>query len=387
MGRLLFEPSSCIRAVTKLSGCTACVDACPVETILISQNNLPSFVPSECVECGGCVGVCPSESFSLHSFNTTDFFFDFAESGETLLSCRINLPCIAVLSIEHLISLSIVKGGELVVDTGHCEECPHKEPLYRIIEESVAEANHILEACGCDEIAIRKISAEADPENPQTDISDRRAFLRAISVKGAAKAKREFETLLDGAEDERREYEIDLAALAKVRQKSIPDKRKILFTALKRVPKPSIYHTVARDEISFLSQKYIEAETCTNCQICYRICPTGALSSDARMSRIYFDAMLCIKCHACHDVCEPDAINIQPTFELKEFFEPTQRLLAKFTVLRCDECGVSFTSLHGERICQRCAIEEEEALGLWGLVEGEDGRVVQKDTAKKDEEI
>ncbi len=387
MGRLIFDPSSCVRSVTRLSECTVCVEACPVDTISIAQNNLPSFVPADCVECGGCAGVCPSEAFSLDSFDVTGFFFDFAESKETLLSCRLNLPCIAALSREHLISLAIVKEEGLRIDTGHCEGCPHKEPLYRIIQESVAEANHILKACGGREIAVEKISAEADPQSPQTDAADRRSFLKALSLKGAAEAKREFKALVESEDEVRREHEIDLAALAKLRQKTIPNKRKILFTALKRLPKPPIYHTVAQEEISFLSQKYIEAKTCTNCQICYRICPTGALSSDAKMSRIYFDAMLCIKCRACHDVCESDAIKLQPSFELKEFFEPTQRLLAAFTVLRCDECGVSFTSLHGERVCPRCALEEEEALSLWGLEDDGKGGIVFGGSGKKDEEV
>lgn len=387
MNRLIFEPSNCIRTVTRLSDCSACVEACPVDTLSIADNNLPSFVPSECVECGGCLGVCPSEAFSLESFNATDFFFSFAESKETLLSCRLNLPCIAALSTEHLISLALVKEDGLVVDTGHCEGCPHKSPLYGIIENSVEEANHILEACGGRRIVMQKVSAEADEQNPQTDTADRRSFLKALSLKGAVEAKREFEALLEKSDDEVKIHEIDLAALARVRLKRIPDKRRILFTALKRTPKPSIYHTVSEAEISFVSQKYIEAETCTNCQICYRICPTGALSSDAKMSRIYFDAMLCIKCRACHDSCEPDAIKLQPVFELKEFFEPTQRLLATFTVLKCDECGTAFTSLHGERVCPRCRLEEEEAMELWGLEDGGDGRAVFENAGKKDKNV
>ena len=105
-------------------------------------------------------------------------------------------------------------------------------------------------------------------------------------------------------------------------------------------------------------------EKCTNCQICYRICPTGALSSNGKFSLINFDAMLCVKCHLCHDVCESDAIHLQEGFEIKELFEPTQRTLATFNIKRCNECGGYFTYKGGEKICPRCKTEEDEAIAL-----------------------
>ncbi len=379
MSGLLFEPAKCVRAVTKFSECALCFDACPVETISIAENSLPAFVPSVCVECGGCMGVCPGEAFSLKDFSATEFFFQFAGSNESLISCRLNVPCIMSLSTEHLISLALVK-EELILDIGHCGECPYKEPLYELIKGSLSEANYVLEACGSEKrVVAKELGVEADESGEKAEPADRRSFLKALSLKGAVEAKREFEAMVEKSDDKEKVHEIDIASLAKIRKKELPDKRKILFTALKRTPKPPIYHTIAEDEISFVSQKYIEQQSCTNCQMCYRICPTGALSSDSNMSRIFFDAMLCIKCRACHDTCEPDAIKIQPVFEMSEFFEPTQRLLATFTVRKCDECGLAFTSLRGERVCSRCLVEEQEAFELWGIEEDEkEGTIFKK---------
>ena len=120
---------------------------------------------------------------------------------------------------------------------------------------------------------------------------------------------------------------------------------------------------MAEEDIGFTSQKFVD-DSCTNCQICYRICPTGALSSDGKFSLINFDAMLCVKCHLCHDACEPNSIQLQPGFEVKEFFEPAQRTLAKFDIRRCEECGNNFTYQGGEQECLRCKVEEEEAMFL-----------------------
>ena len=375
MSTLKFDPARCVRSVTTFSTCEACVTICPVETMKIADNGLPAFTPSACVDCGGCLGACPSEALTLENFDATAFFFDFAEGEETLVSCRKNVPCIMALSVEHLLSMAFVKEEPVVLDVGHCRDCPWNEPLYTAILKHVVEANYILDACESGkEIQIRDIAYEEEGREEETE--DRRAFLERLSLKGALQTKRSFDEALEAVSDEVREHTVDLAAVAKIRQKEIPDKRKIFFTALKRLPKPAAYHTIAEEDISFVSQKYIDMGSCTACQMCYRICPTGALSSDSRNSKILFDTMLCIKCRACHDTCEPDAIRLQPVFELKEFFEPTQRLLAQFKVLKCSECGVTFSSVRGEKVCPRCAVEEAEALELWGLEEKDDGVVV-----------
>jgi len=137
--------------------------------------------------------------------------------------------------------------------------------------------------------------------------------------------------------------------------------------AMKRAEVPESFHVIESEDISFTSEKLLDFDACTNCQICYRVCPTGALSSDDKGSFIKFDAFSCIKCHTCHDVCEPDAITLKETFNLKELFAPSKELLAKFTIKRCNECGLPFTYRGGEVICTRCEIEESEAKEIWGI--------------------
>ena len=386
MSTLHFDPARCVRSVTKFSGCTKCVEICPTQTMTIAENGLPAFVPNACVDCGGCVGVCPDEALSLKDFDTTEFFFRFSEDEEGLISCRKNVPCITALSVEHLISLALVRQDPTVLDIGHCQSCPYKEPLFAQILKNIEEANYILEAIESGKsIEAKSVAFEEEGVEADVDANDRRAFLERLSLKGAVQTKRAFDEAVEGASDDLKIHGVDLNAVAKIRNKELPDKRKILFVALKRAPKPSIYHTIAEEDISFASQKFIDMDTCTACQMCYRICPTGALSSDEKNSRIFFDAMMCIKCRACHDTCEPGSLQLQPTFELKEFFEPTQRLLAKFVVRRCDECGVTFSSIHGERVCPRCAVEEEEAMELWGLQE-RNGTVVFREKEDESEE-
>ena len=358
--KLHFDVSACVRAKSKFSECTKCMDVCPDSITL--QDNLPTFKAATGVEAAACVGVCPTEAFALSDFSTTEFFFSFLESKVRLISPKINVPCLSVLSVEHLISLALASEESITLDMSVYDEA---SLLFEHIEEMIEEANFVLSSfsdkqleTNLDSNTVERVSL---PEAETETEPSRRSFLGNASLKGVIKHKKAFDEAVDAEELQR--FDIDLSVIAKIKDKQLPDKRKILFTTLKRAGVPDIFEVLPEEDVSFVSQKYID-ENCTNCQICYRICPTGALSSNGKFSLIHFDAMLCVKCHLCHDACEPDAIHLQKGFEIKEFFESTQRTLATFDVKRCNECGNYFTYVGGEFICPRCSVEEEEAMFL-----------------------
>lgn len=365
---LQLEISSCVRAVSKFSACTKCVDACPDLIQLV--DNLPSFANATGVEAAACVGVCPTEAFSLSDFSTTEFFFSFLESKETIIAADTNIPCISLLSVEHLIALAIASEETVTVELGNYDK---ESLLYTQIAARIEEANFILSSFSPKQLLILDTAqAPLENESPvgneasendlsQEDASSRRDFLGNVSLKGAIKQKMSFDEAVEA--DELKVFGLDTEVIAKIREKKVPNKRKILFTALKRAGVPENFEILPQEEVSFTSQKFVE-NSCTNCQICYRICPSGALSSNGKFSLIHFDSMLCLKCHLCHDVCDPDAIKLQPGFEIKELFEPTQRTLATFNIKRCNECGNNFTYTGGEQTCPRCLVEEEEAMFL-----------------------
>jgi ferredoxin len=313
------------------------------------------------------VWICPTEAFSLSDFSVTEFFFTFIESKVRLISSKINVPCISVLSVEHLIALALASDDPITIDLNDYKE---GSLLLEQIENRIEEANFVLSSF-CDKVLSTNLDESLRPspeqikidntEAKEEDISSRRDFLSQASVKGVVKHKKTFDDAVE-AED-LQVFNIDASVISKMKDKNIPDKRKILFTTLKRAGVPDIFEILPEEEISFVSQKFID-ESCTNCQICHRICPTGALSSNAKFSLINFDAMLCLKCHLCHDACEPDSIHLQSGFEVKEFFEATQRTLATFNIKRCNECGNNFTYTGGEQACPRCKTEEEEAMFL-----------------------
>ena len=355
MHNLKIELGNCVKVYAKNATCTKCEDICPHHAISYNEN-IP-VVSDTCTDCGGCIGVCPTEAISLKNFDTLDFIFSFLESEESLISCKKNIPCLATLSVENLISLALL-GDETILDLGHCASCEIQEPLYAQIQQNITEANLFLQNINSTKtiktemLGYKELVEEKEP--------DRRQFLKRFSVKGAIKSKIEFEEALH-----EEQHAISIEDTQNIRKKEIPNKRKLLFMALKRAQTPVNYHTYMSDEISFTSQKNIN-DDCDNCSICYRICPTGALQSDRRQTKIDFDPLMCVKCSLCHDVCEPNAITLIP-YSTKELFEPKVTELINFKVIRCDECANFFTYFGGEKTCPRCKIEEEEAKSLWGI--------------------
>jgi Fe-S-cluster-containing dehydrogenase component len=302
-----------------------------------------------------------------------------------LISPNINVPCLSVLSVEHLIALALASAEPITLDISVYDP---DSILFEHIEATIEEANFILSSfsdkvleTNLESKAVENESTVSVEKSKDDAVSSRRSFLGNASLKGVVKHKQVFDAAVEA--DEMQQFDIDDVVIAKIKDKQLPNKRKILFTTLKRVGAPDIFEILPEEEISFMSQKYVD-DNCTNCQICYRICPTGALSSDAMFSVIHFDAMLCLKCHLCHDACEPDAIHLQKGFEIKEFFEPTQRTLTSFTVKRCNECANYFTYTGGELTCPRCLVEEEEAIFLHQ--NAKEMEVKYKEEAQKEDE-
>ena len=364
MSLLLFDATKCVRATNKLSTCKACEEVCAVETIRI-DSQLPNFVPNECVGCGGCAAACPDAAFGLDDFSAIEYIFELVEEKRELLSCKESIPCLAALSIEELISLALLHpSNHLVLDRAYCKECELGRLNEPIIKMRIEEANFFLQAIEAKKhLEFREVGYE-----PKQAAKDRRAFLANLNLKEALRAKQKFQNEIEATSNMLQEATLSQEDTQKIREaKDVPHRRKLLMMALKRTQKPNLLHKLRSDDISFISQKVLDEKSCTNCQMCYRICPTGALSSDKQNGAIFFDAIACIKCASCHDVCEPRSLELRSVFDLAALFEPKRETLVRFDMRRCNECGLAFAYRGGEVICRRCAIEEEEAMSLWGI--------------------
>ena len=362
MTKLELQPDKCVRYYSKHATCESCATICPTNAIKVQESSVQISLES-CVSCGACNAACPHEAFLLEEYAPTAHFFNFIKLEENILSCKRDIPCIAAVSVEHLVSF-VTQKGDILADTGYCSECKIGT-LHENIQSNIAQANLFLESIGIE----HRVSAENikvdEPTQEDEPQSDRREFFKRFGLKGALKTKAEFKEISENLESEYKSIELDNSKIAGIRKNSLSDRRKIFFTALKRVPKPLEFRYLKSEEISFFSNKYID-ESCTNCSICYRLCPTGALFSDVNHTKIEFDMLSCVKCGLCHDVCEPNSIEPSSIFT-KEVFEPVTKELITFDIRRCDECANLFTYKGGELMCDSCKEIESDAKSLWGI--------------------
>jgi energy-converting hydrogenase A subunit P len=355
--RLELDVAKCVRAKSKFSLCACCAEASPEHISIVE--NIPTFKNQIGIEAAASVGACPCEALGLSGIVLSRFFFDFLDAKSDTLVPSKELPCLSLLSVEHLLSLALALEQNLKINIESYDRDSFQ--LQQILKR-VDEVNQILSAVSAKKIEMIQEHSEDESEPADKDEGgSRRDFLTNLSLKGALKQKKRFEESLEA--DELSQHLLESDDIAKLKEQHIPEKRKILFSVLKYSDLFKNSVAIKSEKISFISDKVVN-DDCTNCQMCYRLCPSGALSSDGRFSLINFDAMLCLKCRLCHDVCEVDAITMSPHFDLGEFGKHHQETLIRFDIKRCDECGNSFTYRGGEMLCPRCKVEEEEAASL-----------------------
>jgi len=350
--RIQFDINDCVHVYYKDSGCRKCIEVCPAEDVLYQEDYRIKIKKENCVSCGACVGACPSEAFSLKGFDIQGFYESFVSQTTDILSCKKNLPCLSILNTEYLISIVLAKKRDIILDTGHCSDC-FIGSLINNIQKNVEETNYFLEEIGVENRVItREISLkQKDTENKRRD------FLKNF---GKAAAGITFWALVPGISsfEEKEEKEKNI-----VTEKIDIQKRKTLLKNLRSLDKNFSQIEMEIDKISFTSDKWIDNSKCTNCSVCYNICPTGALKAGNERLKILFEPKLCIKCKVCHEVCPEDCLHLKDRLNLNTFLNEV-KVLAEHLMIPCEECMVPFSYKGDTTVCPRCRELEQEIKDL-----------------------
>ncbi|MFA7500155.1 MAG: 4Fe-4S binding protein, partial [Sulfurimonas sp.] len=220
------KAARCVRSLSKESECNKCELICPTEAIVVGSNPLPAINFSACVGCGACDAICPNEALFLYDFSSTDFFFSFIEDSDNLISCRKNVPCIAALNIENIISMALLK-KEIIFDMGHCDSCAIAHKCRPEIEKNYEEASYILEAMQSSAVIKLEDVKYEKADLTQTETTNRREFFSKVNLAGIVKTKHAFEKEIQKATDELVEHTLQKSDIALLKQKRITDRRKL----------------------------------------------------------------------------------------------------------------------------------------------------------------
>jgi energy-converting hydrogenase A subunit P len=328
-----FDYFKCLRSDYAKNECSFCIDICPEEAMVFDRTRL-TLDPERCTGCSACMGGCPTEALMSDLFDPNRFVLEFSASKDHDISCKENVPCLAALSPEHLVSIVLRKSGGITCDLSHCEGCAiNKENKARErIDDAIDEAGKFLQLCN-----------EANGIEKREQVSGNDV---ALDRRGM------FKKLFRAAQEI--QEEASMAELVPPEHEKQPVKRIILKNSLKRVAERFEANTGADTSFSFVVGKKIDADTCTNCQECAMFCPTEALSILKDNTGIVFQVGKCIACGICNDLCQPRSISDDTHLDLVNFAFDRMELLVKHRLEVCEECKIAFPYRGGEKICDRC---------------------------------
>lgn len=292
---LLIDGSRCLRMRFSESSCRRCSDACPYGAI--SLDGTLSVDPVLCTGCLGCTVSCPSGAFE----QAGDFCALVAQLSrvpDPVLGCdrtrdnaHATVACLGGLAEEHLVALSHTLSGKVTLNLTCCGDCPNDG----IVSQLLQRLHHLAEAELFDS-GSRIVLAESPADLGFTEESvDRRSFFKAFRnsiFKSAA--------LVLSSTGERAERRTEYS------RKRVPIRRAIL-SDLRKGFSPSIEERLRQrfdSQISFNS-------SCTSCQGCVAICPTGALQAAQPEQSPAFNAALCTGCGLCGEFCMDGAVVVE----------------------------------------------------------------------------
>jgi len=290
---LRIDHSRCLRTRFSGSSCRLCAAVCPHAAVAL--DDMLSINPDLCTGCLLCTAHCPVGAVEpAGSFAAC--LAQLSRVPEPVLGCirtkeksHAFLSCLGGLSDEHLVALCHSLPGEVALNLTACSDCPNSK--------SPADLGNRLEQlsnAGVLEGGARLVMVASAKELRYRDETvNRRSFFKSLRSSLFQSAAVVLNSTVE--HDEQR------SAYA---EKRLPARRKLLNEV--RSNSPELAKRMARAfdwRVSF-------DDSCTRCQGCVAICPTGALKNGLCDGEPVFDQLLCTGCGVCREFCLDGALQV-----------------------------------------------------------------------------
>lgn len=320
----------------KSSGCSRCEAVCPDGAITVSADG-PAIDPVNCLGCGACACVCPTGA--LEALRPDDATLAEAIAlraplyGHITIACKqspvaaasLILTCLARLDVSLL--LYAFAGGATSVSlcTGACSECV-SGAVESYIHGTAAAVAEVMAALG----SSGRIAAGEGLEWPQSAAGDeqggvsRRAFFQILRT-GTAGYAAKAATMVFGdpdAEPVREDPRHRLEAHLPGKHGRLIESLRVLAAGGADSPADTAH---AADDLGLFVTPEIDADRCSGCAMCARICPTGALAVEGGVEAGAEDGAgedaahaitcapsACIGCGLCAETCPTRAVSLKP---------------------------------------------------------------------------
>lgn len=337
------ELGRCLRIRSRLSQCSRCQLSCPEGALTITKDGFS--VSEKCTLCGMCMAACPTQAIAVAVKGSMGTGFSLPNSPSRLLACKERLDdaplmartemqceCLGLLFPVWIGALAVLSDKPITVWVGSCPECERGEGKpWAFKGESLS-------------VGALTITRGPLPENEAFETQHqltRRAFFNFLAGSAKKGAARSVSGLLPKAKTNDPEAVLGLKrALGRSDQIGVLKRWPELWESLFPYPK-------------------IEADRCSACMVCSRLCPTKALDVrilDGHQSFV-FDPLKCLACGLCQDVCLEKALSLKTCgLELQE------HELLSITKRRCESCKREWLFAGNRTLCPACA--KKAMLGL-----------------------
>ena len=311
----------CAHSIAVAASCRSCVDACPASAWVMDEEAL-GIDTDACDGCGVCVPACPQ--FAIH----LDLIAPAVAPGShhtVLFACEIAVPergkgvraCLHAIGLDELAQHYMKGMREIVLSLGDCAACNRDSPLS--CDQALADLTRLLADRALPEISVDALSGnDWLAKRSKLTQATRRDFLMAFRTGPQMNS--------NAAKD--------------------------------RDPMPAAKTLPAGSNDTPLTpyQTSIDAQLCTACDACSRICPHQVIRLETGDDDGYsytFHPHSCTGCGLCVDVCEADAITL----------ERWQHAQSKHLLLdrkQCKTCGNVFRMPSDRNLdaalCSICAV-------------------------------
>jgi ferredoxin len=292
---LVVDASRCLMMRFSGSNCRHCVDICPHGAV--SLDGFLAINPNHCSGCLLCTTVCPTGALEQSS----DFSVSLARLSRVpapVLGCirtdhsNASLACLGGLSEEHLLTLCHTLSGTLTLNLSRCSECPNSAMVQHLRQRlEVLSLAELLEG-GCNIV----MAESAQDINYRDESVGRRSFFNSFR-----------NSLFQSAAAILSTTKVQTVRQTPYGEKRLPERRNLLN--LTRQGLSGAVDTRIREHFYC---RIVRDETCSACQGCVAICPTGALQTETSDAMPLFDQRLCSSCGLCAEFCLHEALHINP---------------------------------------------------------------------------
>lgn len=362
------QPELCLNRRHHAAGCTCCVAACPVDAIAL-VDGAPALATATCIRCGLCLQTCPTGVFSQPNPAEAQLLAVVAQQPvpAILLVCPLHPTpsqssapvdlivqhrrCLAALSIDQLLALSLAGERSVWLDDYPCTSCLLGVAQARL-HETITSANSLLQAFGRP-TSLTQCSADAGQLNPEPkrypliDASNPPVTRRKLFA-ALGQALRGSSVPVNTTRDDEPSLNIP-----RLRQQVSPQRTALQQQLQQWEPPATASLNVAT--LPFADVQ-IDPESCSACGLCARFCPTGALyfTAEAAQFSVTFQPAICIDCSLCTVACPEDAILMGDTLSTAALVTTEWQPLVAGRLTECQQCGVPTAQWPDDQAAVRC---------------------------------